>query len=94
MNNLIKKVDSGDYIKTKRQMTIFKEFSAANTSQTFYPVKTNGSIYNKNFKLIPTTPAPTTDASNCLIFSKSYELLTDFNTGKIYLKQACDASGN
>ena len=50
MNNLIKKVDSGDYIKTKRQMTIFKEFSTANNTQTFYPVKLNGSIYNKNFK--------------------------------------------
>ena len=86
---MLKKVDSSDYIKTKRQTTIAQEFVRADTNTTFYPLKKNGLIYNKNFKFLPTTN--TADASNCLIFSKSYDLLSDYNTG---INQLCDISGN
>lgn len=91
---MLKKVDSSDYIKTKRQTTIAQEFVRANTNNTFYPRKTNGLVYNKNFKFIPTTNTATTDASNCVIFAKSYDLLSDYNNGKTTINQLCDISGN
>ena len=85
---MLKKVDSSDYIKTKRQTTIAQEFVRADTNNTFYPRKTNGLVYNKNFKFIPNTV--TTDASNCVIFAQSYDLLNNYNNGK----KICDISGN
>ena len=91
---MLKKVDSSDYIKTKRQTTIAQEFVRANTNNTFYPRKTNGLVYNKNFKFIPTTPTSTTDASNCVIFAKSYDLLYGFNHGKLYNYNRCQCNTN
>jgi hypothetical protein len=91
---MLKKVDSSDYIKTKRQTTIAQEFVRANTNTTFYPNKTNGLVYNKNFKFLPTTNSSTTDASNCVIFARSYDLLNDYNNGKTTINQLCDISGN
>lgn len=88
---MLKKVDSSDYIKTKRQTTIAQEFVRADTNNTFYPHKTNGLVYNKNFKFLPNTTA---DASNCVIFAQSYDLLNNYNNGKTTINQLCDISGN
>ncbi len=95
MNNLFKKVDSSDYIKTKRELAIYKEYATANTTTTFNPTKINGRMYNKNFKFIPTDAAVVTaDASNCLVYAKNYELLAAYNNGKTYAKLICDLSGS
>ena len=48
---------------------------------SFNPTKNNGYKYNDNFKFIPAT----TDASNCLIFAKSYQLKTEYKDGKNYI---------
>jgi len=84
MSKIFNKADSSDYITAKRQVTIANEF--LNTNNTS-PIKTNGKIYNKNFKFIPTT---TRDLSNCLIASASFSLLSDYNTGKGYANQLCN----
>jgi hypothetical protein len=88
-SKLFNKVDSSDYITAKKQMTIAREFVKANTATTFNPIKHNGLKYNKNYKFIPTTNAITTDASNCLIQAKSFDLLQDYNVGAGYVKQQC-----
>lgn len=86
-SNLFNKVNSSDYIILKKQLTISKEYSTANTSENLNPVKKNGSKYNKNFNFIPTTIQ--TDASNCLINSESYELKQDYKNGVKYMKVIC-----
>jgi len=84
-NKLIKKGDSGDYISQKKKQTIFNEFIKSTTASDFNPVKKNGYKYNDNFKFIPATE----DASKCLIFSKSYELRTEYKDGKNYINIDC-----
>ena len=84
MSNIFKKADSSDYITAKRQMTIANEFLNTNNTE---PIKTNGNIYNKNFKFIPTV---TNDLSNCLITSASFALQSDYNTGKQYINKQCN----
>ena len=81
---LFKKADSSDYITAKRQMTIANEF--LNTNNTA-PKKINGKTYNNNFKFIPTKA---NDLSNCLIEAASYSLLSDYTTGKGYVKKLCN----
>jgi len=88
-SKLFNKVDSSDYITAKRQITISREFVKASTPNQFNPIKHNGVMYNKNYKFIPTTNAITTDASNCLIQTKSFELLQDYTVGAGYVKQQC-----
>ena len=88
-SKLFNKVDSSDYITAKRQITISREFVKASTLNQFNPIKLNGVMYNKNYKFIPTTNAITTDASNCLIQAKNFELLQDYNMGAGYVKQQC-----
>jgi hypothetical protein len=89
--NLFKKVDSGDYISYKRRATIAGEF--AKTTNT-NPVKRNGNQYNQNFTFLSTFNTPTTDNSNCLIHTQSYELKQNYTNGLKYLHLICDASGN
>jgi len=72
---LFKKADSSDYITAKRQMAIAGEYMNTNNTN---PVKKNRSTYNKNFKFIQTKAV---DLSNCLIESKSYELLQSYKKG-------------
>ena len=84
-NKLIKKGDSGDYISQKKKQTIFNEFIKSTTASDFNSVKKNGYKYNDNFKFIPATE----DASKCLIFSKSYELKTEYKDGKNYINIDC-----
>ena len=80
-NKLIIKGDSGDYISQKKKQTIFNEFIKKTTTADFNPIKKDGYKYNDNYKFIPAT----VDASKCLIFSKSYELRTDYKDGKNYV---------
>jgi len=87
-SNLFKKVDSSDYIAFKKQLAISKEYSTANTSESLNPVKNNGVKYNSNFNFIPSTTM--TDASNCLVNSKSYELERDYKNGAKYMKVICE----
>mgnify|MGYP003979001891 FL=1 len=86
-SNLFKKVDSSDYIALKRQIAISSEYSKANAPEDLNPVKNNGVKNNKNFNFIPTTIM--TDASNCLVNSKSYELERDYKNGVKYMKVIC-----
>jgi hypothetical protein len=83
---LFTKADSSDYITAKRQMVIASEYLNTNNTN---PVKKNGKTYNKNFKFVPTK---TLDLSNCLIESKSYELLQSYTTGKGYIDQKCSST--
>jgi len=88
---LLKKVNSSDYITYKKRIAIAGEYAqAANPN----PVKINRKQYNRNFMFIPTLTTLTTDASNCLIQAKNYELLKDYTYGANYIKVICDASGN
>ena len=84
-NNLIKKGNSGDYISQKKKQTIFNEFKLSSSMSSFNPTKNNGYKYNDNFKFIPAI----TDASNCLIFAKSYQLKTEYKDGKNYINIDC-----
>jgi len=84
-NKLIKNGNSSDYISQKKKQTIFNEFINSTTASDFNPLKKNGYRYNDNFKFIPAIE----DASKCLIFSKSYELKTDYKDGKNYINIDC-----
>ena len=84
-NKLIIKGDSGDYISQKKKQTIFNEFLKSTTTADFNPIKKDGYTYNDNFKFIPAT----VDASKCLLFSKSYELRTEYKDGKQYVNIDC-----
>lgn len=86
-NVLLKRADSGDYIKAKRNMAIYKEYSKTMNTPDLNPVKTNGYQYNRNFNFIP---ASSVDASNCLIQTKNYELLQNYTNGQTYTQQQCD----
>ena len=87
-SNLFTKADSSDYITAKRRMTIAKEYVQASTENQFNPVKNNKATYNQNYRFIPTTTSAI-DASNCLIQSKSFDLLQNYNMGKEYIDQIC-----
>jgi hypothetical protein len=88
---LFKKVNSSDYITYKKRIAIASEY--AHTADT-NPIKNNKKQYNRNFMFVPTITTPTTDASNCLIQSKNYELLQDYTSGANYLQVICDLSWN
>ena len=88
---LFKKVNSSDYITYKKRIAIAGEYAQAAVTN---PVKINRKKYNENFMFIPTLTTLTTDASNCLIQAKNYELLKDYTYGANYLQVVCDASGN
>jgi hypothetical protein len=83
-SSVLKRVDSSNYITSKRQMAIYNEKPSNVTANI--PVKKNGIVYNNNFKFIPTL----TDASNCLIYAKNYELFQDYSSGKKYTDTACN----
>ena len=87
---LFKKVDSSDYTTYKKRTTIAKEYVNANTLNELNPMKMNGKRYNKNFRSVPTIVNPTSDASNCLLQAKSYELKQDYLGGVDYIKVICD----
>jgi hypothetical protein len=87
---LFKKVDSSDYTTYKKRTTIAKEYVNANTVNTLNPMKMNGKRYNKNFRSVPTIVNPTTDASNCLLQAKNYELKQDYLDGVDYIKVVCE----
>jgi hypothetical protein len=88
--NLFTKVNSSDYITYKKRTAIAGEYATATNTN---PVKTNGKPYNRNFNFIPTLIS--TDISNCLIQSKSYELLKDYKNGFNYIQTVCsDVSFN
>lgn len=76
-NSLFKKVDSSDYITFKKQSAISKETSA--------PIKNNGLKYNRNFNFIPAS----IDASSCLVYAQSYDLMNDYTTGQDNTKTIC-----
>jgi hypothetical protein len=87
---LFKKVNSSDYINYKKRVAIAGEYSRATNTN---PVKNNGLQYNDNFIFIPTSIS--TDISNCLIQTKSYELLKDYTNGVNYIQNICyDISSN
>jgi hypothetical protein len=85
---LFKKVNSSDYITYKKQSTISREHVKSNTSESFNPLKLDGYKYNNKFNFIPT--AGVADASNCLVYSKNYELLQDYKNGVNYIKKICE----
>ena len=89
-SKLFKKVDSSDYIRYKKQIAISAEYSKANTPEDLNPIKMNGAKYNKNFEFLPTTTTTPTDASNCLVNSKSYELERNYKNGLKYMKIICE----
>lgn len=86
---LFKKVNSSDYINYKKRTAIAGEYSSTTNTN---PVKSNGLQYNRNFIFVPTLIS--TDLSNCLIQTKSYELKQDYNSGVNYIQVVCDLSGN
>ena len=88
--NLLKKGDSSDYITLKKRQVIAHEYVNANTLNELNPIKMNGKRYNKNFRSVPTIITPTTDASNCLLQAKSYELKQDYLNGVSYIKVICE----
>ena len=87
---LFKKVNSSDYINYKKRTAIAGEYAKATNTN---PVKSNGLQYNWNFNFIPTLIS--TDLSNCLVQTKSYELLKDYTNGVNYIQNVCyDISSN
>jgi hypothetical protein len=89
-SKLFKKVDSGDYITYKKRLAIASEYAKAGTVNDLNPKKKNGVRYNKNYIFVPTIPGPTTDASNCLLNAKSYELKQDYTNGISDINVICD----
>jgi hypothetical protein len=77
---------AGDYIAQKKKQTIFNEFLNTSTQEEFNPTKKDGNKYNENYKLVSTTSG---DDKNCLIYSKSYELRSDFKDGKKFIAIDC-----
>jgi hypothetical protein len=86
---LFKKVDSSDYISYKKRAAIAGEYRNA-TQTNLNPIKKNGKQYNDNFIFVPTINTPTTDISNCLLQTKSYELKQNYMKGVDYLEKVCD----
>ena len=85
---IFKKVNSSDYITYKKQSTISREYINSNTSESFNPLKLDGYKYNNTFNFIPT--AGVADSSNCLVYSKNYELLQYYKNGVNYIKKLCE----
>ena len=94
----MKRVSSSDYIKAKKQNAIYTEVkNNAYTNITVNPVKTNGLTYNDNISILLNTNCIVGDCSGGqLNHAKSYDLLYDFNHGKIYNynRCICNKSGN
>ena len=87
---LLKKVDSSDYITYKKRLAIAGEYAKANTPNKLNPLKPNGFRYNENFRFVPTINTPTTDASNCLLQAKNYDLKLDYTSGIADLQVVCE----
>jgi hypothetical protein len=88
-SKLFKKVDSSDYISYKKRLAIASEYAQADTLNELNPLKPNGYHYNQNFRFVPTFNTPTTDASNCLLQAKNYDLKLDYTSGIADLKVVC-----
>lgn len=88
-SKLFKKVDSSDYITYKKRLAIASEYAKADTPNELNPIKSTGYQYNQNFKFVPTFNTPTTDASNCLLQAKNYDLKLDYTSGMTDLKIVC-----
>ena len=88
-SKLFKKVDASDYITYKKRIAIASEYAKADTPNELNPLKPNGYYYNQNFKFVPTFITPTTDASNCLLHAKNYDLKLDYTSGIADLKVVC-----
>jgi hypothetical protein len=83
------RVNSSDYIKSKKQLAIYNEIKQ--NVPTINPVKQDGNTYNSNFRLcLPDScTAPTDCSGGSLIYSKNYALRLDFNQGKYYRNYKC-----
>ena len=92
------RVSSSDYIKAKKQNAIYKElkYNAQYTvPNTVNPVKNNGVQYNNNIGInIPNNCTPLECSGGTLQYAKSYDLLYDFNHGKIYNYNRCQCNTN
>lgn len=86
------RVDSSDYISARKRNVMYNELKQnAKNLQTVNPVKTNGQTYNNNFFILLNKDCNNTSCGGgCLANAKSYELLNDFNQGKIYNYIRCD----
>jgi hypothetical protein len=79
--------DASDYIRGKKQKTIYSELVHNSSTPNIgpNPVKKNGYKYNMNFGIsepvCPGAPDPEC-VGGCLKFAKSYELLLDVTKGK------------
>ena len=87
---LFKKVDASDYITYKKRLAIAGEYAKANTPNEVNPLKSNGYHYNKNFKFVPTFNTILTDASNCLLQAKNYDLKLDYTSGIQDINIVCE----
>ena len=90
------RVSSSDYIKVKKQNAIYTELKKnAYKNITVNPVKTNGLTYNDNINILLSKNCVVNNCSGGqLNHAKSYDLLYDFNHGKIYNYNRCNCSGN
>jgi hypothetical protein len=88
-SKLFKKVDSSDYITYKKRQAIASEYVQADTPNELNPLKPNGYYYNENFRFVPTFNTILTDASNCLLQAKNYDLKLDYTSGIADLKVVC-----
>lgn len=86
----MQRVDSGDYIKAKKNLAIYNEIKK--NVPNVNPLKTNGQHYNENFRLsLPQTcTAPTDCSGGALAFAKNYELRLAFQQGRDYRTYKCD----
>ena len=86
------RVDSSDYISAKKKNVIYSELKQnARNFQTVNPVKTNGNTYNDNISIILNKScSPASCPGGCLVHTKNYELLNDFNQGKFYNYLRCN----
>jgi hypothetical protein len=85
------RVSASDYIKAKKQNAIYTELkNNAYTNITINPVKNNGLTYNDNISILLNSKCVVNDCSGGqLNHAKNYDLLYDFNNGKMYNYSRC-----
>ena len=90
------RVSSSDYIKAKKQNAIYTDVKHnAYKNTTVNPVKKNGLRYNDNIGILLNTNCIVNDCSGGqLNHAKNYDLLYDFNHGKMYNYARCNSTCN
>jgi hypothetical protein len=93
MNNQMMKGSASDYIKVKKQNTIYTgiKVNAQLTGDTVNPVKKNGYYYNNMLNVnVPTVCNFSGCKGGILTNARSYQLRLDFKQGKQYNQYVCN----